>query len=386
MARRRHEIVERKGLGHPDTICDRVVEAISVALNRMYLDEIGAIPHYNIDKALLIAGQCAKRFGSGELLKPMELIVGDRATFSVGGRTLPVERSACTAATEWIAQHLPAVRPGHDFSIRLALAPGSEELSSIYQPSAPFVVSNDTCGASGYAPLSPTERLVLAVEQYLNGGEFKARFPDTGQDVKVFAVRTDDNIALTVAMPLSCHALSSEHAYFQRKHEIIECLERRFASVPFALDWRLNCLDAAGRGPAGAYLTLTGTSAEDGDSGQVGRGNRANGLIAFARPTGGEATAGKSPVAHAGKVYSILSHRLAALVHARCPELPEVYVHLAVRIGARIDRPWTSVQAVMPPGACARDVEPAIRDVIDRELGRLPAFCAELIRGEHSVC
>jgi hypothetical protein len=31
------------------------VEAISVALNRLYLDELGAIPHYNVDKALLIA-------------------------------------------------------------------------------------------------------------------------------------------------------------------------------------------------------------------------------------------------------------------------------------------------------------------------------------------
>ena len=59
------EVVERKGIGHPDTICDSLVEAVSVALNCMYLAELGAIPHYNIDKALLIAGQCAKGFGWG---------------------------------------------------------------------------------------------------------------------------------------------------------------------------------------------------------------------------------------------------------------------------------------------------------------------------------
>lgn len=31
------EIVERKGLGHPDTICDAVMESVSVALPEAYL-------------------------------------------------------------------------------------------------------------------------------------------------------------------------------------------------------------------------------------------------------------------------------------------------------------------------------------------------------------
>ena len=137
---------------------------------------------------------------------------------------------------------------------------------------------------------------------------------------------------------------------------------------------------------AGICVTLTGTSAEDADSGQVGRGNRPNGLIAFARPTGGEAAPGKNPVAHAGKIYSILSHRLAALVHARCPALEEVYVHLAARIGEPVDRPWTSVQVVLAPGAALGDVEPAVREVVADELARLPAFREELIRGAHPVC
>jgi S-adenosylmethionine synthetase len=386
VGRRRQEIVERKGIGHPDTICDSVVEAISIALNRMYLDEVGGIPHYNIDKALLIAGQCAKQFGSGELLRPMELIIGDRATFSVGGRALPVEHFAAAAAIRWIAQHLPAVRPNRDVSLRLALAPGSEELSSIYDESGPCLAANDSSAASGYAPITPTEQLVLAVERYLNSGEFKAEFPDTGQDVKVLGIRTDDNLAVAVAMPLRCSAIASEAAYFRRKHDIVQALQRRFADAPFALDWRLNGLDRPGRGPRGTYLTLTGTSAEDGDSGQVGRGNRANGLIAFSRPGGGEATAGKNPVAHPGKIYSVLSHRLAARVHARCPELVEVYVHLATRIGSPVDRPWTGVQVVVPTGGDVADFEPAIREVIERELACMAEFRAALIRGEHPVC
>ncbi len=386
VSRRRVELVERKGLGHPDTVCDSLVEAVSVALNRMYLERLGAIAHYNIDKALLAAGQCVKTFGSGAMTRPMQLYIGDRATYTVGGEQLPVEEVATEAVGRWVAAHLPGVRAAKDLETRFVLAQGSEELRRIYSEREPEIASNDTCGASGYAPLTATEEIVLAAEGFLNSPEFKAAFPDTGQDVKVLGVREDERLALTVAMPLSCLHIGSEAAYFARKDEILHALIARFRSAPLATDWRLNCLDRPGIGLAGVYLTLTGTSAEDADSGQVGRGNRVNGLIAFSRPTGGEAAAGKNPVAHAGKVYSVLSHRLARLIHTRCPQLLEVYVHLAARIGEPVDRPWTGVQVILPPGVMLGDVEAAIRAVVGAEIGRMREFRSELIRGEHPVC
>jgi S-adenosylmethionine synthetase len=384
--RRRLELVERKGLGHPDTICDSLVEAISVALNQMYLERTGAIAHYNIDKALLVAGECAKGFGWGQVTRPMRLYVGDRATYMVGAERLPVEEVARGAVDQWVAAHLPGVRVGKDLEAHFVLAQGSEELRRIYRERDGEIASNDTCGASGYAPLTPTEQIVLAVEGFLNSHEFKGAFPDTGQDVKVLGVRQDERLALTVAMPLSCLHVGSEHAYFARKDEILDALGARFRSAALPIEWRLNCLDRAGLGTEGVYLTLTGTSAEDADSGQVGRGNRANGLIAFSRPTGGEAAAGKNPVAHAGKVYSVLSHRLAQLIHARCPEILDVCVHLAARIGEPVDRPWVGVQLILPSRLTVHDVDPIVRSVVDAEIARMPEFRSELIRGEYSVC
>jgi S-adenosylmethionine synthetase len=386
VAARRMELVERKGLGHPDTICDCLVEAIAVALNRMYRERTGTILHYNIDKALLVAGRCVMGFGSGEVTRPMSLFVGDRATFEADGVKLPVEETMHEAVDAWVATHLPRVRPGQDLQVRSVLAPGSVELRGIFDAPAGAVVSNDTSGGSGHAPLSPTERTVFDVEQFLNGADFKTRFPDTGEDVKVFGVREDERLHLTIAMPLVCFATASEAAYFERKDEMLGALAAQFRDVPLALDWRLNNLDARGRGAAGAYLTVTGTSAENGDSGQVGRGNRANGLIAFARPASGEATAGKNAMAHAGKICSVLSERLAALVHARCPDLLEVYVNLMARIGEPVDRPWAGVQVILPEGMALGDVEPAIRDVMERELARVPAFREELLRGDYRVC
>jgi len=384
VARRRVEVVERKGIGHPDTICDALVEAISVALNRMYLAELGAVPHYNIDKALLIAGQCAKGFGWGALTQPMEFVVGDRATFAVDGRALPVGETVRQAVSSWLGEHLPRVGD-RDLVTRVALAPGSAELRSIFGRGSDDIAANDTSGASGYAPLSPTEEIVLAVERFLNGPDFKRDFPDSGQDVKIFAVREDERLRLTIAMPLIAPLVPSEGAYFRRKGEILEALGRRFGEAPFAIEWRLNNLDTPGRGSDGAYLVVTGTSAEDADSGQVGRGNRANGLIAFSRPTGGEATAGKNPVAHTGKIYSVLSHRLARLIHERAPELLKVQVHLASRVGEPVNRTWACVQVILPGGCGLADVAGPIQDAVEAEIGRLPEFRSELIAGLHPV-
>jgi S-adenosylmethionine synthetase len=385
VGRRRVEMVERKGIGHPDTICDSLVEAIAVALNGMYLERLGAVAHYNVDKALLVAGQCRKRFGGGDVARPMELIVGDRATFEAAGQKLPVEETARAAIDAWLGRHLPRVPP--HLRTRIALGPGSAELAGIFRPQAHAeIVSNDTSGASGYAPLSATEAIVLAVEQFVNGPVFKTTFPDTGHDVKVFGRREDDRLSLTVAMPLFADATSSESAYFRRKDEILSALAARFRETPFDIVWRLNNLDVPGRGTDGVYLTLTGTSAEDGDSGQVGRGNRANGLIAFSRPGGGEATAGKNALAHAGKVYSVLSHHLAEAIRTTVPGLAEVYVHLAARIGDPIDRPWVGVQLVPDEGVALADVETAVREAVLAQLEQLPTFRTRLARGDFPVC
>jgi S-adenosylmethionine synthetase len=283
-----------------------------------------------------------------------------------------VEETARAAVDAWLAAHLPLVRP--HLRTRVALAPGSAELTGIFASGSRTVVSNDTSGASGYAPLSATEETVLAVERFLNGPAFKASFPDTGHDVKVFGCREDDRLRLTVAMPLLAAATPSERAYFQRKDAVLGALAEQFAKVPFEVEWRLNNLDVPGRGSGGVYLSLTGTSAEDADSGQVGRGNRANGLIAFARPTGGEATAGKNALAHVGKVYSVLSHRLATRIQTAAPGLAEVYVHLAARIGDPVDRPWVGVQVVLDAGVALPDVQAAIERAVAAEIEGLPEF------------
>src|SRR3970040_1381057 len=89
-ARREVEFVERKGLGHPDSICDAVMESISVALSRAYLDAVGHVLHNNSDTGWLVAGKTARSRGGGTVDAPMRLVIGDRATSAFGNKTIPV--------------------------------------------------------------------------------------------------------------------------------------------------------------------------------------------------------------------------------------------------------------------------------------------------------
>lgn len=385
----RVEIVERKGTGHPDFICDAVMEAVSVALSAAYLQEFGVILHHNIDKGLLVAGQVKKWFGGGEVVQPMEVIIGDRATFSVGKRTVPVNEIAVAAVKKWFASNLRLVDPERHVKCRVVLAPGSTELTDIFSRPGDVRAANDTSAAVGYYPLSPTERVVLELERYLNGPQFKERYPESGADIKVMGLRRGKFLDLTVAMPLLAGNVGSEQDYFAHKEVIHREMAAFLKQYPkfSGIDVHFNTLDQPGRGLGGVYLSLLGTSAEDADSGQVGRGNRVNGLISLNRPMGTEAAAGKNPVSHVGKIYSVLAHIIARKIYEQVTGIKEVYVLLLSRIGEPIDHPsMAAVQVLLEKGRHIGEIAATAEEICALELARIDYFCSELGRGLYPVC
>jgi S-adenosylmethionine synthetase len=384
------EIVERKGLGHPDTICDSVMEQISQTLSHEYRERFGRILHHNCDKGLLAAGQVKHSFGGGSVLEPMRLVIGDRATDRIGNERLNIHEIAINAAKNWFRKHLPRVDPGRHIHYQVELKPGSEALGHIFNIRTEALPSNDTSAAVGYAPLSETERLVLEAEHFLNSAEFKTRFPETGEDVKVMGVRTGASLSLTVAMPFLDRYIEREADYFKRKESAYDVLQKHMKSGLQDLQEitvNLNTLDRKGAGMAGMYLTVLGTSAEDADSGQVGRGNQVNGVIALNRPRNSEAAAGKNPVSHIGKIYNVLSHLLANRIYEQIPGIKEVTAWFFARIGDPIDRPRiVSVRIHPKSGFSSQDIDSSIRDLITYQLAHISDFCDDLAQGRYPIC
>src|SRR5262249_14649878 len=238
------------------------------------------------------------------------------ATTVWDGKLLPVVEIAEATARQWLAEHLRFVHPQRHLVFQNAIQPGSPELVDLFARQS--IGANDTSATVGYAPLTETERCILAAEHHLNSPAFKAQFPEAGEDVKVMGCRQGRHLTLTIAMAFVDRFIPNVRTYVDRKAAITEELTR-FLQADLQESERVdvyrNRLDAPERGLGGMYLTVLGTSAEGGDSGQVGRGNRVHGVISLNRPMSTEAAAGKNPVSHVGKIYTLLSHQMAQHIY-----------------------------------------------------------------------
>ena len=250
--------------------------------------------------------------------------------------------------------------------------------------------ANDTSAAVGYAPLTETEKTVLEAERFLNGPQFKHKYPESGKDVKIMGIRRGEQLSLTVAMPLLDKYIPNEPRYFQRKEEMCQALISYFHSSPGQfrdVTVAMNTLDREGAGLSGMYLSVLGTSAEDADSGAVGRGNQVNGIIALNRPRGSEAAAGKNPISHVGKIYSILTHLMAEQIYKEVSGVRHAVVWLCSRIGDPVDEPQVAAVQVALDGHTKRAiVEPAVREIVAREIERVPHLCRALASGKYLIC
>ncbi|VVC71627.1 S-adenosylmethionine synthase [uncultured archaeon] len=219
MGKRNVEVVERKGLGHPDTICDSIMNEVSVQLCKEYMDNFGRVLHHNTDKSLLVVGGVEHAFGGGKVLEPMKLIFGDRACYGAEGKTIDVEHIAEKAAHDWFRKNMRFVDPNLHVRCQNEIKPGSAELVDIFnRKTGKFLPANDTSAAVGYAPMSETEALVFQLEKFFNSKEFKKRHPESGEDIKVMGMRKGDDLNFTVAMGFVEQFVDSEASYFKKKY------------------------------------------------------------------------------------------------------------------------------------------------------------------------
>jgi len=376
----RIEIVERKGIGHPDTICDSIADNFALNLTKYYLKKYNQIFHFNVDKALLVAGETKTMFGGGKILKPMKIFFGDRATYKVNGEEVPLDEILRQSVYGWLRENLRFV--GEEVEVINEIKQGSEELTSIFKKKEEYLPANDTSALVGYAPLTTLEKSVLELERYLNSMNFKRKFPESGEDIKVMGLREDDNFIYTIAMAFVDRFVKSEDDYFKKRDEIKEEI-RKFLEENFGIkpEIYLNTLDEKGKGEEGCYLTVTGTSAEAGDSGEVGRGNRVNGIIALNRPAGSEAAPGKNMVSHVGKIYNLLAFDIASKIYERIEKYN--YVWLLSQIGRPINRPL--IVSIEIDNLDEKE-EKIVKEIVEKRFETLKEFLNELIEGKFKVC
>ena len=376
------EIVERKGIGHPDSLADGMAEAMSRELSKEYIRRFGAVLHHNTDETQIVAGRSNPQFGGGEVIEPIYVLLVGRATKYFNGEYIPTDKIALKAARDYIRQSMRNLDADLDIVFDVRLGEGSTDLQDVFRRrKGQVALANDTSFGIGFAPLSDTERLVYNVERRIYE-EFRKKNPAIGEDVKVMGLREKNRITLTIAAAFVDRYVESIREYDAIKEEL-ESFVRDISSeyterevevfVNTADDYESGCI----------YLTVTGTSAENGDDGSVGRGNRCNGLITPGRPMSMEASSGKNPINHVGKIYNLLANLIANRVAEEVEGVREVYVRILSQIGKPIDDPKAlSVQLIPKKGYDIQKMERAVRNIAEDMLGRVGEITDMVIEGK----
>lgn len=381
------EVVERKGAGHPDTICDALAETLSRNLCREYQRRFGEILHHNVDKALLRGGSASPAFGGGRVAEPIQIHLAGRAVARVGNEVVPVEEIAVEGSRAWLNANLHALDANRDVRIRALVRQGSQDLQSLFSRKAASgaPLANDTSFGVGHAPLSALECLVLAIEQRVHGRNRAADRPAWGEDVKIMAVRHGEKVQITAACAMIGRYLRDLDDYLEQKAAFAALVQELAAEHAVSTcQVSVNAADDISSGSI--FLTVTGTSAEAGDDGQVGRGNRVNGLITPYRSMSLEAAAGENPTSHVGKIYNVLAREIAeALVSARA-EVAGAQCLMVSRIGAPISEPaLVHIKLATSDGIPVASVKKYAEEAVEIHLAQLPALVDRLVAGEVSM-
>ncbi|MBT2390671.1 methionine adenosyltransferase [Streptomyces sp. ISL-1] len=383
-------IVERKGLGHPDTLADHLAERLSRAYSRYTVQHFGAVLHHNFDKLALLGGASEVRYGAGEMTSPVRVLVNGRAAPMCGGERIPVAEIVEAEVRAFFTERLAEVSDHLDitFNITSNSSPGAvltgdgvPDRTRWFNPRSiedlrerRVRLSNDTSLGTGWAPENPFESFVRELVNHFSGeSNFTRARAWCGSDVKLMGYWDGDQADVVLCVPQKSRHVGSRAEYVRNAESVLaECHRLASLRLPGAqAHFRLNARDVPEKDEL--YLTYTGSSIESGDEGVVGRGNRVNGLITPLRPMNLEGANGKNPVYHVGKLYNIAAQRLANRLHEATEGYAEV--HLVSTTGQRLDQPWRILVRLSAPDAEVDKVQALITET----LGEFPALTDELV-------
>lgn len=392
------EFVERKGAGHPDTLSDRLAEALSKNYSNYTLKHFGAILHHNFDKTGLLGGKSSVSFNGGYLRYPIKVLINGRVSPCFEKIRIPYKKIIRDTVVDFFQVCFSDMISEDDldivYNISTASSPGKTEEKGAEKgfrkywfsprnlkdiPELKKLSANDTSLGCGYAPFSKLENLVLKIENELNSNLFKKKYPWCGTDIKVMANKIGNNVSITLCVPQISKFVKGVMQYKKNCkfiHKFVEeKVKKEFGkeNVSIFLNTRDNYETKE------LYLTATGSSIESGDEGLVGRGNRVNGLITNNRPMSMEGACGKNPVYHVGKLYNICAFNIAKKISAVTKRYTEVY--LVSQSGQSLTRPWKVIVKI------EGDKLPKIglEKLITKELDSIPHITKALLTGKLKI-
>lgn len=370
------EIVERKGIGHPDTLADGIAEAVSIEYSRYCLQEFGAVLHHHFDKTVIMGGQAKIDFGRGEMEKPIRLIINGRVSSVFGNKKIDYQQIQEKAAKEYLKRSLPHLDIDEYVKIKSFSTSYSKflvwykprNLDDLPEFRTPFV--NDSAAIVSFWPLSSVEKVVLEMEKYFYDENKQPKFDYIGHDIKILAVRSFRDINLTMCVPFISSNTPNRAFYLEKLdflHSELTKIAKNILKDEFIINISLNTQDfnllEKSKKRTGYYFSASGSALDYGEEGVVGRGNRARGIRSCLRPNSTDAIHGKNPSFHVGKVYTYFADQISKAI------AEEMSCECTVILATQNKRPTNSPQKIIIYISEKRD-EKKIKEIVERELSK----------------
>lgn len=387
-AESKSEVVERKGIGHPDTLADLVAEEFSKKYSNYCLGKFNCILNHWVDKIVLSGGTAELDFGQLRVLKTIRIYLFGKVVETFGDQSIDVSKILRESA-EGVFSRIFTKQPilEHvEYVIDTNSGVGKEHSKSFYSPNSRQEVvsspernkSNDTVMCSGFAPFTITERLSIELENLINSKKFKEEFPATGWDVKVLITRAETSFEIVICIPYISKLTPSFSFYQENLLTIKNRLETFIAEFlnsenPKAIfNLSINTKDFDEH----VYLTSFGTALDKGDYGAVGRGNKYSGLISLNRESNIEAVNGKNPLNHSGKIYTILAHIISWKIYKAFGG--SCTVNIVGRNGDPINKPSRII--IKYSGTLDGEKEIAVKNITEEAVKRADGLYQSLIK------
>lgn len=397
------EVVETKGKGHPDNICDALAEKISANYSKYCLENFGIVLRHMIDKLSILGGGSHVEFGGGKMTAPIRVLINGRFTNKFADQTIDYMDIVQRTIKTYFHELFPLLDAERFLTIidntHVNEGPGvvflkngttKNERKSFFtaidetkaQEHANKMRTNDTSTTVGYYPLSCLENTVLDIERTLNSEAYKAKYPYVGSDIKVMGVRKDKVIEITACVPLISKFVNDYRDYQDKlaivNSDIEKIIQKHFPNN-YSIKIFLNTRDSEQTNDL--YMTLIGSAVESGDEGAVGRGNRSNGVIAFTRNMSMEAASGKNPIYHTGKLFTAIGNVIAKQIYESTGL--ECTVFMTSRMGDAIIEPWSvAIKLYAQPSSHEREV---ITKIVENCIDNHQQISLDIINGVNRV-
>ncbi len=353
------EVVETKGKGHPDNICDTLAEKISANYSKYCMDKYGVILRHMIDKLSVLGGGSKVKFSGGKMIEPIKILVNGRFTDRYNNRKIDYMEIVNKTIKSYFKELFPMLDLDKDLIIidntHHNEGPGvvyNDDNTTNNERKNFFEVvdkedairhnnnnrCNDTSTTVSYFPMSKLETLVLNIEQFLNSNVYKKEKPWVGNDIKVMGIRKDKKIEITSCVPLISRYVKNLQDYQEKINIIKNDIEKETKKIFKRSDITIYLNTRDNYEKNDLYMTLTGSAIESGDEGAVGRGNRTRGVIPFTRNFSMEAACGKNPVYHTGKLFSAIGNIISQKIYEKYKV--ENTVYCTSKMGDDINNPW----------------------------------------------